>query len=192
MTENLRDLQGGWQSLLADEERLFNRARELSRENWEKTDARSKAVREWWSVANAILWKYTRTQAQQNIYLEPMPIITMARLANIAEELSNGNVPSFVSDAATSGRPRWLKERHHIAYAIYYIEAAKRGEIQDRSHNKTVREIYGVSARAVQKWVEERDEICVGVPIRNLDSTLIEKKMRESGAVYQSIGRGIY
>ncbi|MGE4612191.1 MAG: hypothetical protein AAED33_12525 [Paracoccaceae bacterium] len=191
MTDSLEETRSEWQLLLEDEEQLFIRACEIDRELWGKHKVKSEAVREWWSAANAILWKYVRTHAQHNIYLEPMPAYTMARLANIAEELSNGNVPSFVSDAAISGRPRWRKQRHHIAYAIYYIEAATRGEIKDTAYNKTVREIYGVTSRAVQKWLEERDKICIGVPIKGYSPELIEKKMRESGAIYDELGPGI-
>lgn len=191
MTGSFDEPQSEWRSLLEEEERLFTRACELDREHRDKNKAKSEAVREWWSAANAILWKYVRTKAQRHIYLEPMPVNTMGRLANIAEELSNGNVPSFVSDAAARGRPRWRKERHHIAYAIYYIEAVKRGEILDMAYNKTVREIYGVTPNAVRQWLRDREEICVGIPIRDYGPELIETKMRESGSIYKYLGRGI-
>lgn len=192
MTKDLEDRNRKWQLLLETEERLFKNACELELQNWEKTEEQVEALREWWSCTNAIIWMFVRTNAQDGITLEPFPHFTLARLANISEELSRGIVPTFVSDAAARGRPLRRKERHHIAYAIFYIEAVQRGDITDRHHNKTVREIYGVTAKAVQKWMKQRDEICLGVPIEGYSPEQIEQKMRKCGAFYKVVGRGIY
>ena len=135
-----------WESLLEEEDELFSRAADLDRVTGEKTNEKSEIVRQWWGVVNAILWMIVRTKAQHDLDLTPLPAFTLGRLANMAEELSNGNVPSFITDAGSSGRPMWRVERHYIAFGILYIEAAKRGEILDKSYNKTVRQAYNVTS----------------------------------------------
>lgn len=181
-----------WADLLDEEKRLFTRLCELDRANPEKTPEKSRELRNWWRLANAILWTMTRTKAQHGVDLEPFPAFTLGRIAHLAEELSNGHVPTFVTDAAKGGRALWRKERHHIACAVLYVEGAKRGELQDRSPNKTVREIYGVTKTTVQQWLKNRDAICVGVPYSRLAPEQLAKKMRECGEIYRRIGRGIY
>lgn len=186
----LAQLQLEWSKLLEQEEKAFTRSCDLDNTTSDKSDKKSEAVREWWSIANAVLWMFTRTRAQLDHELQPFPAVVFGRLANIAEEISNGIIPTFVDDARKGGRPMYRAERHHIAYAVFYIEAAKRGEIEDNSPNKTVRQAYNVTAKAVQGWVRKRDSICVGVPFKNLSPEKLRKKMLECGEIYARLGRG--
>lgn len=183
-------LTANWTALLDYEEECFLRSAELDRQTSLKTREKSEAVREWWGVTNAILWMFVRTRAQFNHDLKPFPAYTLGRLANIAEELANGNLPTFVLDVGKRGRPLWRKERHHIAYGVLYIEAVRRGEIADRHPNMTVRRAYNVTPQAVQNWMQKRDVICVGVPHRHLSPEKLRAKMLECGATYSRIGRG--
>lgn len=186
----LAELQLRWASLLEEEERLFQHCCTLDRESPERTDEKSSAVREWWRAANAIIWLHVKTRAQHNHELLPYPMFVLGRLANICEEVSNGNIPSFVTDAAGGGRPWWRKERHHIAYGVLYIEAVRAGHLSDRSPVKTVRLAYNVTAKAVQNWLKRRDEICIGVPAANLTPEQLREMMLQSASVYSRIGRG--
>ena len=172
------------------EEDAFQRCCRLDASNQEASDEKKRAVREWWSLVNGVLWMFVRTRAQHDCELTPFPAYTLGRLANIAEEISNGNIPSFVMDARKGGRALWRSERHHIAFGIAYIEAVREGKIADPSPNKTVRQAYNVTAKAVQNWMKRRDEICVGVPLKNLDPVQLEEQMRECAEVYARIGRG--
>lgn len=79
--------------------------------------------------SHAVLWMFVRTRAQFDHELLPFPVDVLGRLANIAEELSDGIVPALVADARKGGRPYRLRERRYIAYAVLYILAVKRGEI---------------------------------------------------------------
>jgi len=187
---NLENLKQDWPKLLEKEELAFDYCVGLDKENPNRNPEKSEAVREWWCAANAVLWMFTRTRAQFNHELQPFPAFTFGRLANISEELSNGNLPSLVSDAAGTGRKYFLMERHHIAYGVLYIEAVKRGEIQDKSPNKTVRQAYNVTAKTVQNWMKRRDEMCVGVPHEHLSPDKLKLKMLECAGVYSHIGRG--
>lgn len=189
-TESLAEIEANWVALLDREEIAFRRCVELDRQNFDRTPEQAEAVRKWWSIANAIIWMFVRTRAQHDHELQPFPAFTFGRLANICEELANGNLPSFVEHARARGRALWRKEREHIAYAVLYIEAVRRGEIPDHAPNLTVRRIYNVTDKAVQGWVRRRDEICVGVPHRHLTPEMLAAKMRECGAVYARIGRG--
>jgi hypothetical protein len=182
-----KQLEAQWSALLEYEENCFLRCAELDRENPEKTGKKAEAVRERWGVTNAIVMLFVQTRAQFDHELQPFPAYTLDRLANVAEELSKGNLPSFVADAAKAGRPLWRKERHHIAYGVLYIEAARRGEIEDNAPNKTVRQAYNVTKQAVQNWMKRRDEICVGVPHNYLSSENLHKKMLECAKIYTII-----
>ncbi len=179
-----------WRRLLLEEVEAFSRCVRMDEQNPFPTPEKSAAVRGWWGIVNRILWMCTRTRMQSGRELQPFPAETFARLANISEELGKGNLPSFVSDVARRGRPLWRKERHAIAYGVLYIEAAKRGDIPDRAPNKTVRQAYNVTARAVQGWIERRDEIVAGVPRRHLTADQLREKMLKSGAEYSRSGRG--
>lgn len=190
MTKGLPWIIEEWPKLLDREESTFLMCVKLDGQNRERTPKKSTAVREWWTIANAVIWMFVRTRAQHNHELEPFPAYTFGRLANIAEELGNGIVPKLVSDTATAGRPTRLAERHVIAYGILYIEAVRRGEIADKAPNKTVRQAYNVTARAVQKWVKKRDQYCVGVPHKSYTPEKLVEKMRASGAQYLIFGRG--
>ena len=121
---------------------------------------------------------FTRTRAQHDFELKPAPVETFGRLANISEEIGVGNIPKFITDAKKGGRKRWRKEREHIAFGKFYHEIAKRGEIDDAAPTKTIASLFGVSPRAVQKWVERWDEICLGVPFHHLTPEQIEKNAR--------------
>lgn len=188
--EKLTDLQAKWSDLLQQEEIAFQRCCELDRQNHDRSSEKSEAVRHWWNVVNAVLWMFNRTRAQHDHELKPFPMYVLGRLANISEEISNGIIPTFVEDARGGGRPLYLGERKHIAYGVLYVEAARRGEIDDKAPNKTVRQAYNVTAKAVQGWMKRRDQICVGVPIRHLDPQELREKMLECGQVYSRIGRG--
>ena len=187
--ENLKRLTVEWLWWLELEEKAYNDVPNASTSNASRRK-RAVLLRRWWGVANACLSMFIRTKKLYGHTLEPFPAMMLANLANISEEISNGNIPAFVSDAKSGGR-RWrLQERQDIAYAVAYIEAVRRREIEDKSPNKTVRNIYNVSARAVQKWVERRNEILVGVPYKHLSPDQLTKKMRECGEKYSRIGRG--
>ncbi len=130
-----------WRNLLALAEDAYEAGYSACYNENATAQEKQAASRRWWSAANAVLWHYVRTHAQERITLEPLPANLLARLANLAEELSNGNVSELISDVHKIGRPRkWRKERHDIARAIYYVEAVRRGEIADRHPIKTVHE----------------------------------------------------
>lgn len=179
-----------WDDLLASEEAAFQAAVHRDNDRDTPPEAKAEAVRDWWLCVNAVLWRYVRTKAQTGT--EPsggFPAVTLGRLANIAEELSNGIVPTIIDDARGGGRPLYRAERHHIARGILYIRAVKRGEIMDRAPVKTVASAFNVTKKAVQGWLRKGDDLCVGVPQPAAPET-IEKLMREAGGIYSRIGRG--
>lgn len=191
--KEIEQLELRWQKLIEEEDAAFQYCRELHRNDEGKNKEKSDAVRRWWQIVNAMLSMFTRTRGQYDFELAPFPGILLMRLAITAEELSNGVVPEHIEDARINdgGRPRRFAERHHIAFAVLYVEAVRDGSIKDRSPNKTVREAYGVTREAVQKWVREREEICVGVPRQNLSPDQLKARMLECAKVYRLEGRGL-
>lgn len=187
---DLKAIQEHWSYLYEEEHRAFEASVKLDNDNSDKTPEKAEAVRHWWMVASALTRFFVQVRLKKELELQPFPAYALTRLSNISEELGVGNVPTFVTDGRKAGRVLWRGERRHIAHAVFYIEAAKRGEIQDRSYNKTVREAFRVSAKAVQGWLKQRDKICVGLPYKHLTPAMIQRKMQESGAIYARIGRG--
>jgi hypothetical protein len=186
----ITDIEVSWRHLLDEERSAFARCVELDKSNPKRTVEKSEAVRNWHAVACEVVRTFSKVRVQQNYELQPFPWEVMTRLGLILEELSNGTVPTFVADASRQGRPALRpRERRHIAYAVCYLEAAKLGEITDRSPNKTVRRAYNVTPRTVQGWMQRRDEICRGFDFHKLPPRQLEKKMKASGEVYSRIGR---
>lgn len=187
----LAELSQKWQTLLGDEKAAFMRCVELDNENHDRNIEKSEAVRRWWKIVSSVLWMFKSTRAEYDHELQPFPWDAFIRLEKISKELSNGIILSFVEDArSVGGRPLRLGERKDIAYGILYIEAVRRGEITDRAPNKTVRQAYNVTAKAVQGWVKRREEICGELQNRSLSPEKLKAKMLECGAVYSRIGRG--
>jgi hypothetical protein len=181
-----------WAELVEMEEHLAANCRNLDRQDSGKSLEKSEAVQHWWACVSAVLWRFTRTMAQQEIVLEPFPLETLARLATLGEDLSNGNIPDFVLDVAAKGkgRPLWTGERYAICFAIRYIDAADRGEIADPSPRKTVRDQYRVTAQTVRNWLDRRDEMCIGVPGADWAPERLTERMVIEGARYSRVGRG--
>jgi hypothetical protein len=94
-----------------------------------------------------------------------LPVEAIGRVAKLLESLSGGHLPDAVKAAISmNGHPEYrLSERRDIAFAIFYIDAAKKGDIPDRAYNKTVAEAFGVDRTTVQNWVRNSDRICANV-----------------------------
>lgn len=184
--KEMGDPTQAWRSALEELERDFE---ELIKAKETHSEVHRLAVQRWWMQASGILWYFARAQAQ-GTEVEPAPAVLLGRLANIAEELANGNLPWLVADSADNARKYWRAERQDIAYAVFYVEACKAGKIRDRSVNKTVREAYNVTSRTVQRWVADRENICRGVFIGGLSPEELTGEMRTRGERYSLIGRG--
>ncbi len=167
--EKLRWFREEWTWLHRLEEDSVQDLCDADAEKQERNPNKSVLCRRWWMVANSMLWMFNRVQDQQGEVLNPFPTMPLGRIANVCEELGNGNIPDAISDASKAGRQMWRAERHHIAYAVFYLEAVAKGDIEDKSPNKTVRQIYNVTSEAVRGWQRPRDEICAGVPAHHIN-----------------------
>lgn len=185
----INDLQSQWELLLKDEQRAFDVCVSMDNEGATQKE-KSEYVRKWWSIANAVLRMHKQTRLDLDHELIPYPLEFFVRLANISEEISNGIIPSFVTDAKNGGRNLRRAERHDMAFGVFYVEAANQGSIDDGGSTRTVAEAYNVTMRTVRNWVRDRERICLGVPHTHLSPEQITDKMKECGARYTRIGRG--
>ncbi|WP_103761364.1 hypothetical protein [Roseovarius confluentis] len=179
-------------ALLLDlEKQQFKFCRELDRSNAEKTSVKSQAVREWWCIANAILWTYQRDNAHEGDRLDPMPMAVLSRLAKMADDLRHGNIPDFIKDVAVAGkgRPYWRMERRAIGYALLYIEAAARGEIEDGRPKSSVAKLYDVSGQTVRNWIQRRSEFVTGISKGQSTPQMLNSLIHEHGETFARIGR---
>ncbi len=172
--------------LVAKEEVAGQRLRLAGAEELEGANFDGSRVRSFWRAIAELLVEYDHQKAGG---LNPRyPANAVKRLAKVAERIATGSLPVIVSEAPTNaGRPLWPDERPHIAMAIFYLRA-DRQKVPDNNPAKTVAACYEVSQRTVYRWMVRADEICSG--ILPPSPGVIEKRMRESGAIYSRIGRG--
>ena len=192
---DFRDLPEGevdvlWREVLRNERLWSEICVDLSQDE-ARTGELYDANRSWWFALHEVLHLYVQVQVQLHRTPGPLPGPLLMRLSKLTHDLGRGIVPDVVSDASKGsvGRPVGWTERTDIAHAIFYIQACKSGEIADRAYNKTVRETYNVTRRAVQKWVESADYLCVGI-VRPSSPEAITRQMGVSGERYARIGRG--
>jgi hypothetical protein len=182
---------GNWEDLVAAEEAAFQELCKLDVTTKAASKEKREAVRQWWQIINALVWRYVRTTAQNGTPPDgTFPAFALGRLANIAEELGNGVVPTIVEDARSGGRPLRLGERRDIARALYYLIAVREGRISDRAPVLTVARAFNVTRKAVQKWQGDEERLCVGVPGRKNPPDQIIKSMQDAGLRYSRLGRG--
>jgi hypothetical protein len=113
------------------------------------------------------------------------PCEALNRVKILLEDLSVGQMSDPI-DAAVSRpgrRERTRLERRDIAIAVFYVQAAKKGDIPDRAYIKTVAEAYDVDRTAVQTWVRDRDRICAKVTRPVVE--LLKKRMLQAAKRYR-------
>lgn len=179
-----------WEEVLRNEQRCAVACVELS-QTTDQSNELYEANRSWWFAAHEVLAVYNLAQVQLGRTLAPFPGMALMRLSKLSHDLGQGIVPEVVRDASKGriGRPIGWDERRDIANAIYYIDACKAGMIADRAYNMTVRQVYQVTSRTVQKWMQNADTLCANVP-RALSPDEITNRMHVSGKRYARIGRG--
>lgn len=146
------------------------------------------AVRFFWKASAHLLNQYVRVYGQHGEYLEPMPLVPLARFALHFEELGNGIVPDLIENARAPGRPLRWGERRDISKAVYFLEAVDSGEIAHPAPVKTVAECFNVTKQTVRNWRSRSEDICKGQYRPHPD--MLEKSMRGAGARYAVLGRG--
>lgn len=173
-----------WLEMLGDELRLRNRLMGLYPNSSSRKSDRLAASRAWWRQVEITLQKFVDLDGGHE-HVRPFPRDLLETLSGLAGEFATGRIPEPVKDAVLRGNKlHGPQTRRDIAWAIAYIDAAKRGEIQDHHHNKTVGQQYGVSTTTVSKWVTGRDEICEGLDLSGSPEE-IEKRMRRAGEYYR-------
>jgi hypothetical protein len=146
-------------------------------------------LRQWWEETSEVLLAAVHLEVHFGIRPDPPIHELLAKLSVAARDLSNGNVPVLVSGVVTQGRPRtWDAERRDIGRAVRYVEAAKAGLIDDRRHNATVREAFGVTGVTVRDWCRNSDFYLDRVPESEMPDH-ITAEMIKAGKRYQVAGR---
>lgn len=111
--------------------------------------------------------------------------VILGRLQGLVRAFAVGKIPDVVKLAAQKdGNPWWPKEREDIAMAIYYVEAAKSGAIQNTAYNKFIRDHFGVQPQTVRRWVKDKDRICEGISAPA--SSVLERDILKRGERYKS------
>ena len=115
----------------------------------------------------------------------------------IVKQIPHGKVATYGQIAKLAGIPRNSRQVGTVLKTLpensgvpWFRVVNSRGEISDRSPNKTVRQAFNVTARAVQNWAKDRGRICVDVPHQHLSPEKLRNKMLECGQVYSREGRG--
>ena len=93
----------------------------------------------------------------------PFPPSMTDYLLELVSELLAGGTPETLQAIARGGAPSLSTVRwNYILAAVCYIKACKKGLIEDKSPNKTVRQYFGVSASTVRDcWTPGTVTHCV-------------------------------
>lgn len=148
------------------------------------------AARQCWKHIGELLHQRLRIEGPSSDEERVAMYMLQAQLTSLCDDLSNGVIPSLVKEARMRGRPIKAAEKRQIAYGIYYIERVRRGEISDPSPTERVGRAYGVTAKAVQGWLQRRDDICRNVPGHKLQTSEVVQMMERAGKFYRRTGRG--
>lgn len=214
--EDPEDLQEAWSRVMAlwtEQNNLLSNSAGVGEIE------RQKIVRKWWELTSRVLWILVRSLAKdEETPLEPdfsddhklhevlremvqewsakgiafQPLVLLAMLAEMSNELGKGNVHALLPGVVRTGRGQTtIRERKEIAIAIAYKLAVKEGRINDKSSTKTVCAAFGVTAQTVQNWVKRRGYICKDLPQISLDPEVLKERLWQAGSWYQSISNKI-
>jgi hypothetical protein len=184
--ERTRDEHRDWSALVEEERALRSTWLSLLRQQKPSPAARAKAARDWWRVVSEVMAGCVEGSRRGSLDRAP-PVELFRVLELLAGDLAAGNLPSPMREAVSRGRGGMgPTEQRHIAIAAAYIQAAKRGDLDDKTPIKTITEAYGVTRQAAQAW-GKRDVSSFKLPSH---PQALTKKMREVGAIYSRAGRG--
>jgi hypothetical protein len=178
---------------------------ELAREdlwaalNTTDKDRRRDAAREYWKVLSLVFdryqhdenWRRGRPEDEASVTALPafaLPPIVARNMSRLFWTLSTGEIPEPILDVTGPGRAETgpYETMGQMSAAIY-VQAAKRGVINDPSPVKTAAEAYGVSRETVRKWCNAYPDVDQRA---DQNPELVEKEMRKAGQLYQRVGRG--
>lgn len=172
-----------WDMLMQRERELRSAAFVAARDGHPK-HSRGAALREWWSCVSMILNACVQG-SHGDKFDRSLPLDLFKIISNFAADMAVGNLPGPIRDVAERGRggigPR---EQRHIDIASAYIQAAKRGELVDRSPVKTVADAYGVARQTVQRWAK-RD-----VSGHEFSARSLPARLEIAAKTYSEGGRG--
>lgn len=172
-----------------EEVERFDRAAKIAEEtNFAHSDRNHLLSKEWFEASEALL-------KECRLWISKQPSGTsiadegLARIEGILHHLSQGLMPDPIRLATLKdGNPMWPGERHDIAMAVFYAQAAKRGEISDRKHNKTIRNLYSVDDSTVRRWIRGADEICAN--ITQPEASKLSNAIQIAGQRYSTLRTG--
>lgn len=171
---------------LENEEIAFQIAADFARKTeYEHSDGNSIRAQDWFHELAQFFSEYRKHEFGD--FSRGSEIF--GRVQRLLEALAIGKLPDPVRLATIrEGNKRWPAERKDVATAVFYVEAARNGEIVDRSFNKTVCLHYNVQPQTVRRWVRDRDQICEGIkkpPVSRLPAL-----MEAHGRRYKSARTG--
>ena len=124
----------------------------------------------------------------------PFPPPMAEYLWELVSELLAGGTPETLQAIARGGAPSLSAVRwNYILAAVCYIKACKKGLIEDKSPNKTVRQYFGVSASTVRDWCQDKrndlDPESLPIPESCDLVEFLRKEMEAAGANYRQSPR---
>ena len=86
----------------------------------------------------------------------PLPQNLVSDIARHIQILAGGHIPQWMLHIQKKGRGEADPNvKQWIGLAVAYKKLCGRGVIKDNSSTKTITDLYGISRRRVQTWVEE-------------------------------------
>lgn len=190
MTADLEKVRKAWESDIEGLEANFDEVMlHLPRRGAPASKQYREALQRYWAGSSHLLYQYVKTFNQFGVYLEPMPMMLLARLGHLSDELGRGLIPSFVEDSrSTGGRPMRTAERIDIAKAVYFLQGVSEGVIRCSSPTLTVARNFNVTSATVRNWKARAEEITKNVPEPH--PNMLQEAMEHAGIKYSVRGRG--
>jgi hypothetical protein len=129
------------------------------------------------------------------IPIEPLPVMAAFTVAEQVNYIRAGKLPGPIELMVRPGAPGvGPQESRDIAIAVVYRKAVKAGLIADRKPSANLADNFGVTTKAVRRWVQESiAEISDFFPEAQTEQAradMIAAAMPKAGVRYRQAGRG--
>jgi hypothetical protein len=158
-------------------------------------DAAGAPLREWWGRASDAV-RLFRVALERGFVPDPPPLGLLDILADMADTIAAGKIPSSIKFAASKGgKPAMPDEGRLIATACAYLHAAGDGlvyagspvSIDDKTPIETVCAAYGVDHKTAYKWKGkfQPGSLALFLGPKPVSPAALTGFMREAGARYK-------
>jgi hypothetical protein len=179
-------------------EKYFNAARCFNALIAQQCQVGDNLVREcaYWAMMVLYTYRLPSNWTHEKQPRVPIPVELTDDIARNIQMVLAGHIPQWMlhiqKPGAPPAHPRMVED---IGVAVAYKKLADGGQIKDRQSTKKISDLYGVSRKAVQKWLKEHSYIESSYFFQNAENdetraNLIADELPRAAERYRQWGRG--